>query len=374
MAQQQRSLFCPNCGAPVAPPQSVCATCGFNLTTRVSGTQHPPLQQQAYSTASQATAFPAQEQQEAPAQPLRKQGMWRIGCVLVLFFVLAALGIAYIGAPMLGLHLPTPGNTSQPPISTTSLNTSIVYAGMNVTIVQVQRADSFLDDTATNSPGVLRIQVRAQNTTQVPTNLLYTTSTSLVLPGGKVVKPSYVNADVGLPAGVTRTSAIDFAVPTTIPLDQLIFRLGSTREAQMDIPLTLHPDLTKYEPKTTALNSQLQYLGLDWTLVSATTQWSIDGTQAAKGMHYVTMQLKVNNTLSQTAITGSAYEYARLKMGDTTFTPVATTLPVSFPAGVTGQTGSVTFLVPQNAAALTFLLIATDQSGFNQATATIQLS
>lgn len=370
MAQQQQvPHFCPNCGASVAQQQRVCATCGLNLMTRGSGAEHPPLH-----SPSSPTPFPMQEYQDAPQTPARRQGLWRVGCVLVLFLVLVALGMVYIGAPALGLHLPIPGNMSQPPVTTVSLNTPIVYAGMNVTIVNVQRADSFLDDTTTNSPGVLRIQVRAQNNTQVPTNLLYTTSASLVLPGGKIMKPGFVNADVGLPVGVTRTSVIDFAVPMTTPVNQLTFRLGNANEAQMNIPLTPHPDLTKYDPKTTTLNKPLQYLGLDWTLISATTQWSIDGKQATKGMYYVIVQLKVNNTLSQMAIPGSAYDYVRLSVGTTMLTPVATTLPVSFPASTDGQAGSVTFLAPQNATALTFLLIATAQSGFTQATATIQLS
>lgn len=310
----------------------------------------------------------------AQQQSTRRQSIWRVGCVLVLFLVLAALGIISIGTPALGLHFPTVNNSSQPPITTVSLNTSIVYAGMNVTIVNVQRADSFLDDTTINSPGVLRIQVRAQNTTQVPTNLLYTRSASLLLPGGTVLKPGFVNADVGLPAGVTRTSMIDFAVPLAISLGQLTFRLGRANEAQMDIPLIMHPDLAKYDPKTTTLSNQLQYLGLNWTLISATTQWSINGKQASKGMHYVIAQLKVNNTLSQTAIPGSAYDYIRFKAADVILTPVATTLPVSFPANTSGQIGSVTFLAPQNATTFTFLLMATSQSGFTQATTDVQLS
>lgn len=372
--QQQQPHFCPNCGASVMAEQRVCASCGLHLSTRVSGTQHSPLQAPQPQAPSGPAAFLPQQYQNPAGQTKRRQGLWKVGCVLVLFLVLAALGILYVGAPMLGLHLPTPGNASQPPITTVSLNTSFVYAGMNVTLINVQRADSFRDDSTTSSPGVLRIQVRAQNTTQVPTNLLYTTSASLVLPGGKTEKPSYVSADVGLPLGVTRTSLLDFAVPTETTLAQILFRLGSSHEAQMDIPLVVHPDLAKYDPKTTMLASQLQYVGLDWTLTSATVQWSIDGVQAAKGMRYVNLQVKVNNTLSQTVITGSAYDYVRLMAGTTTLTPVATTLPVSFAAATTAQTGSVTFLVPQDAKTFTFILVTSNQSGFNQATTTIQLS
>jgi hypothetical protein len=90
-------------------------------------------------------------------------------------------------------------------------------------------------------------------------------------------------------------------------------------------------------------------------------------------MRYVSMTLKVNNTLSQTAIPGSAYDYMRVKAGDTTATPLHTTLPVSFEGGASGKTGTITFLVPQNATTFTLILLAQPQSGFDQATKNFQL-
>jgi hypothetical protein len=101
---------------------------------------------------------------------------------------------------------------------------------------------------------------------------------------------------------------------------------------------------------------------------------SIDGKQASKGMHYISVTLMVNNTLSQTAIPGSAFAYMRLKTGSTTATPVETTLPVSFDAGTNGKTGTVTFLVPQNATTYTLILLAQPQSGFDQVTQDFRLS
>jgi hypothetical protein len=121
------------------------------------------------------------------------------------------------------------------------------------------------------------------------------------------------------------------------------------------------------------LNGKLQYLGLDWMLVSATSQLSIDGQQASSGMHYVIVTLKVNNTLSQTAISGSPFDYIRLKAGNTVVAPKDATLPVSFDAGATGKSGTVTFLVPQDSTALTLILGSQEQNGFNQDTANFQI-
>ena len=73
----------------------------------------------------------------------------------------------------------------------------------------------------------------------------------------------------------------------------------------MLIPLVRNADVSKYQAKTTNLNGQMLYFGLNWMLTGATSSLSIQGQQAAKGMRYITLLLKVDNTLSQIAITGS---------------------------------------------------------------------
>ena len=155
-------------------------------------------------------------------------------------------------------------------------------------------------------------------------------------------------------------------------ISQLSLRLGAMNEAQMDIPLTGHADLHKYAPKTVNLNSQMTYLGLNWTLVSATSQLSIAGQQASKGTSYIIVTLKVDNTLSQGAIPGSAYDYIRLKSDSTIALPKSTTLPVLFEAGETGKTGTVTFLGPQSSSVYTLILLP--QGGTEQATTDFQFA
>lgn len=290
--------------------------------------------------------------------------------LIVLLMLLIILGtLTYISVGIFGSHFGT-----QPPITTASIQASVTYAGVTITVLDAQQAERFLDDANTSTSGMLRVHLQAQNKTTLPVNLLYTTITRLLLPGGTVVSPVYVKSNVGVPPGATRTSLVDFAVPSTLKISQLLLRLGAANEAQIDIPLTGHADMSKYAPKTTNLNGQLQYLGLNWTLVSATSQLSIDGRQASKGMRYVTITLKIDNTLSQVVIAGSAYDYIHVKAGNSTFAPVNTTLPVSIEAGVNGQMGTVTFLVPQNATTLTLSLASQSNSGFDQASIDIQVS
>jgi len=201
---------------------------------------------------------------------------------------------------------------------------------------------------------------------------VYSNIARLILPGKKFVVPTLVQATVGIAPGVIQKSTLDFAVPTSMKISQLTLRLGAANEAQMDIPLTGHADLREYAPKTVNPDGQMTYLGLNWTLVSATSQLSIAGQQASKGMAYIIGTLKVDNTLSQEAIPGSAYDYIRLKSGSTIAPPKNTTLPVSFETGETGKTGTVTFLISQSTNTYTFILLP--QGGTDQATTDFQFT
>jgi hypothetical protein len=289
--------------------------------------------------------------------------------MVLLLLLLMVLGIVtYVSVGVFGSHAGI-----QPPITTTSIGTTVTYAGVEITVLKAQQSQSFLDDANSSTSGMVRAQFQAHNLTAVPVKLKYTSITQLVLPGGRVISPVYVRSDVGVAPGVIRASFVDFAVPATVKVDQLTLRLGAANEAQMDIPLTGHADVSKYAPKTTNLHGQLQYLGLDWTLVSATSQVSVDGRQASRGMRYVTIALKVDNTLSQLVIAGSCYDYARLKAANVTVAPVNTTLPVSFAVGASGKTGTITFLAPQNATTMTLVFASKSNSGFDQTSVDIQV-
>ncbi|TMF45897.1 MAG: hypothetical protein E6I32_12365 [Chloroflexi bacterium] len=183
-----------------------------------------------------------------------------------------------------------------------------------------------------------------------------------------------MNAPVAIAPGKTQTNIVDFAVSTSDTIAQLTLRMGAANEAQMDIPLTGKADLSAYAPKTTPLNGQMLYFGLNWTLKSATTSLSIPGQQAARGMHYVILTLSVDNTLSQVAITGSPYDYARLQFGNTTVSPEESTLPVSFNTGVSGATGTLSFLIPQKSRAFTLILLPQGQKSTDQAATDFQLT
>ncbi len=303
-------------------------------------------------------------------QPTKRR---RTGFIVALLIVLLVLGGGgYLAFALSGGHFPGLGN-SQSTIKTSNLNLALTYAGMDVTLVNVQQAQNFLDDPQSASDGMLRLNLQEQNKTTVPINWSYGTSARLIVQGKQTLAPVYVKSKQSIAPGATQTSEIDFAVPNGGNLSTLVFQLGAANEAQMQIPLAGQPNLSQYQPKTTSQKGTLVYFGLNWTLTSSTTSLSIPGQQASKGMEYLTLNFTIDNTLSQEAISGSPFDYMRVKVGGQTSSPVATTVPVSFASGATGKTGTATFLIPQNNTAGTLILLSQDPGGSGQATTNFQL-
>lgn len=424
--------YCPRCGAPIVTDSRFCTTCGLAVEEMLSrDTKRQPIQghhfdqehvlraeeqasqynphiQQSYQQASveaaettdtaetieaietiettkigeqrdaQYVVQPVQEQAKplpAPKLASKKRNMGGRGWIPLVVALIVLLGVVgYITAGVLGVHLPG-FRGKQPPVITMGINSSVPYAGVDITVVSAQQSQSFVDDPDSDSNGMVRLNLLAQNKTGIKVSWSYTDIARLVLPDKSIVNPIYIkNAAVEIAPGTSQASAIDFAVPSSDPINQLLLQLGATNEAQMLIPLTGSADVSKYRPKTVNLNGQMQYFGLNWTLSSATSSLSMDGKQALSGMRYLTVTLKVDNTLSQLAITGSPYDYVRLKFGNTTVSPKNSTLPVAFNVGVSRQSGTVSFLVPQNIQSFTLILLPQQLNGTSQASADFQLA
>jgi len=402
--------YCPRCGAPLVTKSQDCATCGLMAEAMLSGSthihptqdsqqeqqqlshadlqafqDHPHVQQssqrasmRASQTGQESYPYPipqsVQEQVEPGSDDSAPRRFGRKGLMLLLALLILLGVTSYVIAGFLGVHLPGFANSSvQPPVTIMAINSSIPYAGVDITILNAQQSQSFVDDPNSSTAGMVRLNLSEQNNTAIKVTWSYYTIARLILPDKSIVSPIYVKAKVGIAPGTSQKSIIDFAVPISDHIGQLTLRLGATNEAQMLIPLTEKANLSKYQPKTLHLNGQMQYFGLDWTLTAATSSFSLDGQQAASGMRYITVKLSVDSTLSQLAITGSPYDYIRLKFGNATATPKITTIPVSFVAGATGEAGTVSFLVPQNTKSFALILLPQRQSGGDQASTNFQL-
>ena len=425
---QPPSRLCPTCGMPVPGGQRFCSNCGSQLgsegnkPTALSG-ENPDVSNMATRSAPPTppppppyagppyTQYPREGQQTPPYQgqvsaqpplappvyaaPQRgsSSGIWRrVGCIagIVLLLLLGICGVAgyfvYRGAngvisSVQKTATATGGYTSVDgvtptvgPTITTTIGSAITYASDNITIVNVQQAQSFADDSSTSqSTGIARINIKEQNTATSSADFTYSSIARLVLPDGSQVEPLNEQNGVSPDASVSRTNWLDFPVPTTVDPKQLTLVLGTADDAQMSIPLTGSADLTKYNPKTASPNKTFQHEGMNWTMIDATASWSSTAVQAKKGMMYVTIDFKIDNP-SQNDVVESWNSYMRLKTGAVVSSPDSNSnFSTDFAAGSSGKPATAIFLVPQGSTSFTFIVLANSSGTAPQVSTDFQI-
>jgi hypothetical protein len=261
-----------------------------------------------------------------------------------------------------GNSTPGSGSTSTTGNGATSeqLNLAFTYASINITITNVQYANSFVDDSST--PGGVRITFTEKNPTTNNPDFLYGDVARLILPDQSSIPPSNESNGISADGQTTRQNWLDFPV-TTQPtnLAQLVLQMGTAQENQMQILLAPGADLSKYQPKTVTPGTSFHYAGLNWTLKSAAESLSADDKQASTGNVYITLTLSAFNPQANdyTAYYG---DYVRLTVAGTTTAPTTDiNYPLTFPSQATAS-GSLIFLVPQGSAFTLDMLANTTSS------------
>jgi hypothetical protein len=392
---------CPNCGGPIAAGQRFCTNCGTVLEAPPPS-QYGGMQQQNYPPAQQPPPYAQPPQQPLPyMQPpqqkqspiaeafgalgllflLRRSGLRGYvprrkssgccGCLVLLVILLVVLGLPgyfafrnRIPALQNTINSVSSGNTSgilaTPPLAsptTTQLNETVNYAGVDITILNAQQASSFSDDNNSSTNELVRLNLNEKAGPAVG-SFLYGDVMRLVLPDNTTIVPSRAQNDIGPEQGTTRTNWIDFTVATNTKIDQLKLLLGTDKEAQMSVPLSSGANLSAYQLKTASPNTLIQYAGLAWTVTSVTLAWNYYGHQADKGMRYVIVQFRIDNPTSNQFTSGFPEDYMRLKAGGATSAPAGnTTLPLTVPANSSGATGVVAFQVPEGVTSYTLILL-----------------
>ena len=392
---------CPNCGGPIAAGQRFCTNCGTVLEAPPPS-QYGGMQQQNYPPAQQPPPYVQPPQQPLPyMQPpqqkqspiaeafgalgllflLRRSGLRGYvprrkssgccGCLVLLVILLVVLGLPgyfafrnRIPALQNTINSVSSGNTggilATPPLAsptTTQLNETVNYAGVDITILNVQQASSFSDDNNSSTNELVRLNLNEKAGSAVGT-FLYGDVTRLVLPDQTTIVPSRAQNDISPTQGTTRTNWIDFTVATNTKIDQLTLLLGTDKEAQMSVPLSSGANLSAYQLKTASPNTSIQYAGLAWTVTSVTLAWNYSGHQADKGMRYVVVQFRIDNPTSNQFTSGFPEDYMRLKSGGATSAPAGnTTLPLTVAANSSGATGVVAFQVPEGVTSYTLILL-----------------
>jgi hypothetical protein len=299
-----------------------------------------------------------------PPQPRSGySGRRRIAILLLVVSLLLLLSVGgYLGLSATGFF-----GIKQASITTTQLNTTFTYEGLNFTLTNVQQSQNFLSDPNTANNGMLRLSLSEQNKTTAPITFDYQNIAHLLI-NGKSLAPLYVKSKSSLAPGASTSSLLDFAVSNGGTLRQISLQLGLATEAQLQIPLTSRPDLTQYQPFTQTISGTTTYFGLNWTLTNATISLDMPGKQAPSGMEYATISLTTDNTLAQEAISGSPFDFLHIKMKGQTYALLSSTIPISFDAGAMGKTGTATFLIPQNSTNCTMVFLSQDSGDTGQAT------
>lgn len=388
---QSLTRYCPRCGTSVPVTQMFCQNCGAPTDAKMVKTANQPTSavippppppnsfapsQAAYSQQARPAQVdlppPAYARPQKNASGLKRSGF---GAVLLLLLVVIALGtggffaVRLLGSRLSGdahPYLNTPGG--QAPITTTPLNTTVTYASVVTTIVNAQQATSFPNDNG--APGLLRLNLREQNTNTPEKSLVlstvsytYADAFHLILPGGKSIAPLDSQLVTGPEQGKSQSGWVDFPLSPTVKVSSLVLRLGTDSEAQMDVPLTGHAALGQYQPSQVSVGKQAHYGSLLVTLSSATGEFSYGGQQASKGMRFLVVALSLANPSSSDVIANPP-DYLRLQTdGALTAPQGSTTLPTSLAANTSNATGEAAFLVPQNETAFTLLLLANDSTG-----------
>ncbi|HCI79811.1 MAG TPA: hypothetical protein DHW02_08980 [Ktedonobacter sp.] len=334
----------------------------------VQGSQTPPPLYQSQSAPDYARP------QSSSATPILRRIGCGLGVLIILFLALCGTGGYFAFHAIQNAFKQTPGSTSNSggslttgggygstatpgKVTTTPINATITYASVAITMLDVKQAQSFSDDTSGSaSPGVLRLDVKEQNVTNVNPNYLYSDIMRLILPNQTSVTPLNAQQDISPGASTTRTNWIDFAVPATTDVTQTMLQLGSASEAQMSVALTGHADLSKYQAKTATISKAGQYGDLKWTIKTATRSWSNQGKQATKGMYYLFLDMNVDNP-SSNDYSVDWESYMRMSAGGITGPDDSANIPITIKAGSSGQDGTVAFLVPQSASSYTFILL-----------------
>ena len=311
----------------------------------------------------------AQPQKNASGR-VRRQ----IGCGLGIILLLGVLVLGTAGFFAFRSMTGRGGNTAntgtksevtptEAQLSTTPINAMFIYASVTITILNVQRATSFADDTSTPAHGVVRLNLHSVQSdvnnvyfAEAPV-FAYPECFTLLLPGGNNVSmaPGGYKDLTGPARKGDQMTWIDFPASAGLKVDQMILHIGKETEEQIQVPLTGHADLSQYQPKQSAPNLRVAFGSMFWTLKTVTLKLSDSGIQVEKGMRFLVLTFSLDNPGTE-GYNAFPPDFIRLQYGGTTIALEQAVIGDAA-ASTTNIQGLVSFLVPQDTTTATFILL-----------------
>ncbi len=123
---------------------------------------------------------------------------------------------------------PTVGLTHA--VGSLTVNKSITYSNVQMTVTQVQEAGAFSDDEKRAGTYTVRVNVHfvPENTVKSPVGIAYTSVIRLMLSNGQEIAPKLVNASTVIFPQQPADGYFDFPVNDQVLLSSLMLKVGSS--------------------------------------------------------------------------------------------------------------------------------------------------
>jgi hypothetical protein len=297
-----------------------------------------------------------------------KLWLWISGLLIIGLIILGS--VSFITWKWLSnLQVSLGANSTQPTATTFSLQRSITYADLTITVLNAQYATSFPDDTIQSGPAVIRLNMRVINKTTDPVYVIYYDVAHLLVPKLNPIAPSNLHLSTGPKPGSSETGWIDFPVAKGTQLATLKLQLGSAAlgETLVTIPFSGAFDPNRYAGRSSHQSLAFLYNFAGNTLIyhlnSVDIRYSYRGTESKAGQQFYILNFSVDNDNGVAVSPGYGFNYIRLVVNGYNNPPIDNTLPYGFKAGAHGVAGRVVYTAPAGLKTLNIVFLLQEVEG-----------
>lgn len=289
-----------------------------------------------------------------------------VGIIVVSVISLnAAYWLKRVQIPGVGSQAPT-----VVPVTTLRVQRTASYAGMDMTVVTAQYAESFPDDDIHSGQATVRLNVQVANPTSDAISIVYYDIARLIGPNMQPLIPTNTHLSVGPKPGMHENGWLDFSLPNKrTQLNTLTLQLGSVplNETLVKMPFTGAFPSSQYTnqsfPQTTTIAYTFFGHALTYHLTSIGRRLAYQGAQCKAGQHFYVLNFKVDNAEGDDISPGYGFDYIRLLFPGNERPPVDTSLPYTFKARAKGVSGHVVFSAPAGMKELTIGFLSQNGNG-----------
>ena len=297
-----------------------------------------------------------------------KLRLWISGLLIIGLIILGSVSLI-TWKWLSNLQVSLQGTSTQPTIATLSVQRSITYADLTITVLNAQYATSFPDDTIQSGPAVVRLNMGVINKTTDPVYVIYYDVARLLVPKLSPIAPSNLHLSTGPKPGSSETGWIDFPVAKGIELAALKLQLGSAAlgETLVTIPFSGAFEPNRYAGRSSHQSSAFLYDFAGNTLIyhlnSVDIRYSYRGTESKAGQQFYVLNFSVDNNNGVTVSPGYGFNYVRLVVNGYNQPPYDNTLPYGFKAGAHGVAGRVVYTAPAGLKTLNIAFLLQEVEG-----------